>query len=67
MMVTFFIIDRFNETMAFLNNDLTKVLLLIFAVLSATLATCEIVRQEKLRKSIRSEEKKGSEGDGNEK
>ena len=66
MMVTFFIIDRVNEAMAFLNNDITKVLLLIFSVASATLAVLEIVRQEKMRKEERSEREKGPKGDANE-
>lgn len=33
MMITFVITDRYNRAMAFINNDITKTLLLIFAVL----------------------------------
>jgi len=33
MMITFYITDRYNRPMAFINNDLTKVLLLIMSVL----------------------------------
>jgi len=34
MMITFFITDRFNGAMAFINNDITKALLLALSVLS---------------------------------
>lgn len=34
MLLTFFIIDRFNTAMAFINNDITKWLIGITAVLS---------------------------------
>ena len=33
MMITFVITDRFNRAMAFINNDITKGLLLVLAVL----------------------------------
>ena len=33
MMITFTITDRYNRAMAFINNDITKALLLILAVL----------------------------------
>lgn len=33
MMITFVITDRYNRAMAFINNDITKALLLILAVL----------------------------------
>ena len=45
MIVTFFIIDRFNEAMAFLNNDITKVLTLILAVLCLYFGVREILRR----------------------
>lgn len=34
MMIVFFILDKFNDAMAFINNDITKTLLLILAVIS---------------------------------
>jgi len=46
MMITFFVIDRFNESMAFLNNSITKWLLLVFALFSACLSVLTILRDE---------------------
>jgi fumarate reductase subunit D len=33
MMITFYITDRKNRAMAFINNDITKALLLVMAIL----------------------------------
>lgn len=33
MMITFYITDRYNRPMAFINNDITKALLLVMSVL----------------------------------
>ena len=33
MMITFYITDRYNRPMAFINNDITKALLLVLSVL----------------------------------
>lgn len=34
MMIVFFFIDRVNSAMAFINNDITKILLLILSIIS---------------------------------
>lgn len=34
MMIVFFFIDRVNSAMAFINNDITKMLLLILSIIS---------------------------------
>lgn len=34
MFITFFILDKLNPNMAFINNDATKLLLLLFAIVS---------------------------------
>lgn len=34
MMITFYITDRYNRAMAFINNDITKALILVLAVLA---------------------------------
>lgn len=47
MMLTFFCIDLVNSSMAFLNNTMTKWLLAIFSLLSAILAVCYILKEEK--------------------
>ena len=46
MMITFFVIDRFNESMAFLNSSITKWLSLFFALLSAILSVLTILQDE---------------------
>ena len=43
-MLTFFILDRFNEAMAFLNNPVTKWMLAVFALAAMALAVTDIVR-----------------------
>ncbi len=45
MIVTFFIIDRFNDAMAFLNNDITKILVLILSLFALIFAVREILRR----------------------
>lgn len=50
MLLTFFVIDRLNESMAFLNNTITKYLLAILAALSLILSLCDILRGEKKTK-----------------
>ena len=50
MMLVFFVIDRFNDAMAFLNNDLTKWLLFAFCLLAAILSLVVIAADEKARK-----------------
>lgn len=47
MLLTFFCIDLFNPSMAFLNNAVTKHLLAVFSVLSLILAVCYVLREEK--------------------
>ena len=49
MMAVFFVIDRFNEAMAFLNNDLTKWLLFAFCLLVIALSLVVIAVDEKAR------------------
>ena len=46
LMLTFFVIDCFNEAMAFLNNSLTKILLGIFSLLTLILSILSIFREE---------------------
>lgn len=60
MMLTFFILDRVNEAMAFLNNEITKWILAVYALMAASLAVGVIVLYEKGRKEDRS----GSEDKG---
>ena len=33
MMITFYVTDRYNRPMAFINNDLTKMLMLVMSIL----------------------------------
>lgn len=65
MMLTLFVIDRVNEAMAFLNNDLTKWILAAFALASGILAVTVIVRYERGRAKDRSRET-GSKGEEHE-
>lgn len=50
MMLVFFVIDRFNEAMAFLNNNLTKWLLFAFCLLVLVLSLAVIAADEAARK-----------------
>ena len=45
MLLTFFVIDLFNESMAFLNNSITKFLLAVLALLSAVLSVLTIIEK----------------------
>lgn len=47
MMLTFFVIDLINSSMAFLNNTITKYLLAAFSLLSLTLSVVSIIKEEK--------------------
>lgn len=49
MILTFFVIDQFNESMAFLNNTITKWLICIFSVLTLILSVLSAIRSEKRR------------------
>ncbi len=49
MILTFFVIDQFNEAMAFLNNAITKWLICIFSVLTLILSVLSAIRGEKRR------------------
>ena len=61
-MLTLFIIDRFNDGMAFLYNDLTKWILAVFAVAAAVFAVVVIVEDEKRRRDASDErDRKGEE------
>ena len=43
MLLTFFVIDLFNDSMAFLNNSITKILVAVLSLLGATLAVLTII------------------------
>lgn len=47
MLLTFFVIDQFNEAMAFLDNTITKWLLGITSLLTVILSVLAIWRQPK--------------------
>ena len=47
MLLTFFLIDQFNETMAFLDNTITKWLLGITSLLTVILSVLAILWQNK--------------------
>ena len=47
MLITFFVIDRFNEAMAFLNNDITKALVLVLSLICLFGSVCRIVSRYK--------------------
>lgn len=49
IILTFFVIDQFNEAMAFLNNTITKWLICIFSVLTLILSVLSAIRGEKRR------------------
>jgi hypothetical protein len=49
MMLCFFVIDLFNESMAFLNNTITKTLLAVFSCLSAALSVLSVWKDESQR------------------
>ena len=45
--VTFFIVDRFNRPMAFINNEITKKMLVVFAVSVILQSVYAIYRKQK--------------------
>ena len=47
MLLTFFVTDRFNRAMAFINNDITKWLLAVFCVLAIFVSVLLIIRQRR--------------------
>lgn len=47
MLLTFFVLDQFNEAMAFLDNTITKWLLGITALLTVILSVFSILRHQK--------------------
>ncbi|MBR4288630.1 MAG: hypothetical protein IKT50_04260 [Clostridia bacterium] len=47
MILTFFVIDQFNDAMAFLNNAITKWLICIFSVLTLIQSVLFAIRGEK--------------------
>ena len=53
MMLTLFIIDLFNPSMAFLNSSITKYLLALFSLLSLIPALYMILKEEKGQKTER--------------
>ena len=53
MYIVFFLIDRVNSAMAFINNDITKVLLLILCVIS-TVNSSFLILDERRRQAARS-------------
>lgn len=53
MMLTFFIIDLFNPSMAFLNNTVTKYLLALFSLLSMIPSLYMILKEENGQKTER--------------
>lgn len=60
MMITFYITDRYNRPMAFINNDITKALLLAMSVLAIIQSVYLIYS---LRRKKTGEYKKASERD----
>ena len=49
--IAVYIGDYYNQTMAFINNNITKTLMLIFSVLSAINAVCLVIYQVKNKKN----------------
>lgn len=46
-LVTCFIVDRYNRAMAFINNDFTKITLLVLTVLVIVQSVCQIVKNRR--------------------
>ena len=44
LFITFFIVDKFNAEMAFINNDASKLLLLLFCIVSVAVSSMMIWR-----------------------
>ena len=49
MLVTLLIVDRFNPSMDFINNDLCKLLILVLCVGSAVLSVLHLLRSHRNR------------------
>jgi hypothetical protein len=47
MFITFFIVDKFNLEMAFINNDTTKFLMLVFSVVSIVVSSMLIYKNRR--------------------
>ena len=47
MLLTFFVIDKINPSMAFLNNNLTKTITALFALLAIIHSVIFIISEEK--------------------
>ncbi len=45
-LLTFFTIDLFNESMAFLNNSITKSMVALLSLFSAVLSVVTVIRNE---------------------
>ncbi len=43
MLLVLLIVDRFNPVMGFINNDITKLMILALCLISATLAVCALL------------------------
>ena len=57
MFIVFFILDKFNPAMGFINNNISKGLLLVFCVLS-TLCCILLIAADRKRERERSRRKK---------
>ena len=47
MTITFFVIDRFNDAMAFLNNDITKFLVLVLSGIALYFGVRDVLRRHR--------------------
>lgn len=54
MFITFFIVDKFNGAMNFINNDMSKALLLLFALI-AIANSCFVIHQNRRQFRARQE------------
>ena len=55
MLLTFFVIDLFNESMAFLNNSISKILIAVLALLSAVLSVITVIENSRKNTDIEGE------------
>lgn len=51
MMIVFFIIDRFNDAMGFMESDVTKVLIFILSISAITTAVLAMVYRTRLEEA----------------
>lgn len=49
MLITLLVVDRFNPSMDFINNDLSKLMLLVLCVCAAVLSVLRIVHSHRNR------------------